>query len=71
MKTLPRSIAALLTTAVSTAAVAHPGSHETMTASEQAAHVIGDPWHVAVTITVTIAGLAAIRTLRRNRRQDR
>ncbi len=71
MKTTLRSIAALLMTAASAAAIAHPGSHEAMTASEQAAHVMGDPWHVAVTITVTIAALAVVHTLRRQSRRDR
>ena len=71
MKTTKRSIAALLMTAASTAAFAHPGNHEGMSASEQAAHVTGDPWHVAVTFSVTIAALAVIRSLRRHKRQDR
>ena len=71
MKTTLRSIAALTTLAASTALFAHPGNHESLTASEQAAHVVGDPWHVAMTITVTIAALAVIRSLRRNPRRDR
>ena len=71
MNTRSRSIATLLMTAASTAAVAHPGSHESMTASEQAAHVMGDPWHVVVTISVTIAALAVVHTLRRQTRKDR
>ncbi len=71
MNTKSRSIAALLMTAASTAAIAHPGSHEAMTASEQAAHVAGDPWHVAVTIAVTIAALAVVHTLRRQTRRNR
>ncbi len=71
MKTTKRSVTALLMTAASKSAIAHPGDHAAMSASEQAAHVAGDPWHVAVTITVTIAALAVVHTLRRQSRRDR
>ena len=71
MTTKLRSITALLVAAASTTALAHPGDHEALTASEQAAHVVGDPWHVAVALTVTVVALAVARSLRRHTRQDR
>lgn len=62
-----KKVCALAIAAVSTAAMGHPGSHESMSPSEQAAHVLADPWHLALTIAVTVAAIATVRALRRNR----
>ena len=44
--------------ALSTAALAHPGDHETMQPQNHLAHVLTDPWHLLV--AAGVAGVAVI-----------
>ncbi len=51
--------------ALSTAAWAHPGDHETMQPHDHATHVLTDPWHLLIAMAVAGAAVLVYRHHRR------
>lgn len=56
-KRLTKAILFTLPLAAS-AALAHPGDHETMSSAHQASHFMSDPWHVGMAIAVAVIAIA-------------